>query len=39
METPLPNAPHLPLASDTITLPIKPWEIRTLEVVYPQAVK
>ena len=39
METPLPNAPHLPLASDTITLPIKPWEIRTLEVVYPQAAK
>jgi len=39
METPLPNTPHLPLASDTITLPIKPWEIRTLEVVYPQAVK
>ncbi len=36
METPLPNTPHLPLASDTITLPIKPWEIRTLEVVYPE---
>ncbi len=37
METPLPNAPHLPLASDTITLPIQPWEIRTLEVVYPKS--
>jgi alpha-mannosidase len=36
METPLPTTPHLPLASDTITLPIKPWEIRTLEVVYPE---
>jgi alpha-mannosidase len=36
MEAPLPNAPHLPLANDTITLSIKPWEIRTVEVVYPQ---
>jgi hypothetical protein len=41
METPLPNAPHLSLArnsegTDTLTLPIKPWEIRTVEVVYPQ---
>jgi alpha-mannosidase len=35
METPVPNAPHLPITNDTITLPIKPWEIRTLEVVYP----
>jgi alpha-mannosidase len=35
METPLPNSPHLPLASDTITLPIKPWEIRTIEAIYP----
>jgi alpha-mannosidase len=35
METPVPNAPHLAITNDTITLPIKPWEIRTLEVVYP----
>ena len=35
METPIPNAPHLPVTGNTITLPIKPWEIRTLEVVYP----
>jgi alpha-mannosidase len=36
MESPLPNAPHLPVTNDTITLPIHPWEIRTLEVVYPE---
>jgi alpha-mannosidase len=36
METPLPNAPHLPLTGDTVTLPVRPWEIRTIEVVYPQ---
>ena len=36
METSIPNAPHLPIANDTITLPIHPWEIRTLQVVYPQ---
>jgi alpha-mannosidase len=36
METPVPNAPHLTVTNDTITLPIHPWEIRTLEVVYPQ---
>jgi alpha-mannosidase len=36
METPIPNAPHLATIRDTITLPIKPWEIRTLEVIYPQ---
>jgi hypothetical protein len=36
METPIPNAPHLATIGDTITLPIKPWEIRTLEVIYPQ---
>ena len=40
METPIPNAQHLPITrnsgeTDTITLPIHPWEIRTLEVVYP----
>jgi alpha-mannosidase len=36
METPVPNAPHLTVTNDTITLPIHPWEIRTLQVVYPQ---
>ncbi|QMV19947.1 alpha-mannosidase [Granulicella sp. 5B5] len=36
METPLPNAQHLSISGDTINLPIKPWEIRTLEVVYPK---
>jgi alpha-mannosidase len=41
METPLPNAPHLAITrnsegTDTLTLPIKPWEIRTLEVIYPE---
>ncbi len=36
METPLPNAQHIPISGDTITLPINPWEIRTLEVVYPK---
>jgi alpha-mannosidase len=35
METPIPNAPHLAMTNDTITLPIHPWEIRTLQVVYP----
>ena len=35
METPIPNAEHLPVTGDAITLPIKPWEIRTIEVVYP----
>jgi alpha-mannosidase len=34
METPIPNAEHLPITNDIITLPIQPWEIRTLEVVY-----
>jgi alpha-mannosidase len=36
METPIPNAPHLNVTNDTITLPIHPWEIRTLQVIYPQ---
>ena len=29
-----PDATHLPLTSDTVTLPIKPFEIRTVEVFY-----
>ncbi len=42
MEQPLPAssggpAQHLPLAADTVTLPIKPFEIRTVEVFYPTA--
>ena len=28
---------HLPLANDTITIPIKPYEILTLSVTYPHA--
>jgi alpha-mannosidase len=39
METPVPDAPHLAVTGDTITLPIHPWEIRTLEIVYPEAAK
>jgi alpha-mannosidase len=35
METPVPNGAHLALASDVLTVPIKPWEILTIEVVYP----
>ena len=35
METPIPNAPHLSIASDLVTIPIKPYEILTLQVVYP----
>ncbi len=34
MEQPLPGDQHLPLTSDTVTLPIKPFEIRTVEVFY-----
>ena len=30
-----PETEHLPLASDTVTLPVKPFEIRTVEVFYP----
>jgi alpha-mannosidase len=37
METPIPNLNHLPVTGDTVTLPIKPYEIRTLELVYPPA--
>jgi alpha-mannosidase len=39
METPIPNAPHLAVTGDTVTLSIRPWEIRTLEVVYPEPTK
>jgi alpha-mannosidase len=35
METPIPNAPHLPVTGDTVTIPIKPYEILTLQVIYP----
>ena len=30
-----PEGPHLTLAGDTITVPIKPYEILTVEAVYP----
>jgi alpha-mannosidase len=36
MEDPLPNAEHLPLTDDTVTIPIKPYEILTLQVTYPE---
>jgi alpha-mannosidase len=36
MEDPLPNADHLPLTDDTVTIPIKPYEILTLQVTYPE---
>jgi alpha-mannosidase len=36
MEDPLPNAQHLPLTGDTVTVPIKPYEILTLQVTYPE---
>jgi len=29
------EGPHLPLASDTVTVPIKPYEILTLQIFYP----
>ena len=32
-----PETEHLGLAGDTVTLPIKPYEIRTVEVFYPSA--
>ncbi len=35
MEDPLPNADHLQLSGDTVTVPIKPYEILTLQVTYP----
>ena len=36
MEVPLPNAEHLSLTNNTITVPIKPYEILTLQVTYPE---
>jgi alpha-mannosidase len=30
-----PEGPHLPLAADTVTVPIKPYEILTVQVFYP----
>ena len=30
------EGPHLPLAADTVTIPIKPYEILTVQVFYPQ---
>jgi alpha-mannosidase len=39
METPLPNAEHIAITNDTLTIPTKPWEIRTLEVLYPEPLK
>jgi alpha-mannosidase len=35
METPVAGAAALAVAKDTITLAIKPWEIRTIAVSYP----
>ena len=35
MEAPIGGASAAHLSSETITLPIKPWEIRTIEVSYP----
>jgi alpha-mannosidase len=35
MENPIPYAAHLPVTGDIVSLAIKPWEIRTIEVVYP----
>jgi alpha-mannosidase len=34
MEAPIANAAAVQISGDTVTLPIKPWEIRTLEVTY-----
>jgi alpha-mannosidase len=36
MEDPLPGAEHLQLTGDTVTVPIKPYEILTLQVTYPE---
>ncbi len=36
MEDPIPNAEHLPLSGDTVTVPIKPYEILTLQVSHPE---
>jgi alpha-mannosidase len=35
MEAPVAGAPALAIEKDTITLPMKPWEIRTIAVQYP----
>ncbi len=37
MEDPLPGAEHLPMSDNTITVPIQPYEILTLQVAYPDA--
>jgi alpha-mannosidase len=37
METPIPDAPHLPVANDLVTIPIKPYEILTVQVLYPNS--
>ena len=34
-----PEGPHLPLAGDVVTVPIKPYEILTVQVAYPDPVK
>jgi alpha-mannosidase len=34
MEAPIADAAAVKMSGDTVTLPIKPWEIRTLEVTY-----
>jgi alpha-mannosidase len=36
MEDPIPGAEHLQLTGDTVTVPIKPYEILTLQVAYPE---
>lgn len=36
METPLPDAEHLPVSGDAVTFAIQPWQIRTFEVFYPR---
>ena len=36
MEDPIPGAEHLPLTGDVVTVPIKPYEILTLQVAYPE---
>jgi alpha-mannosidase len=30
-----PEGSHLPLSGDTITIPIKPYEILTVQAIYP----
>ena len=32
-----PEGPHLPLSSDTVTVPMKPYEILTVQVFYPHS--